>query len=163
MNWHILKGFHYSTFFPWIYNLKNKDEFTYTVEFTNSCRYSIDEESCVNKLFGFCFGLFGVHKNSIRFGWTYNNINQNIDIWKYCYINGKLNKQKISNVEIGEKAEFKIKIQIINNNKQNIFLIKNDQCLSSQLYKEQSKWLFSLGPYFGGNTRAPQHITIKKY
>ena len=40
--------------------------------FADNCKYEIDEKSCVNKLYGFCLGLFGVHKNSIRFGWTYN-------------------------------------------------------------------------------------------
>jgi hypothetical protein len=52
------------------------------------------EKSCVNKLFGFCFG-FGVHKNSARFGWTYNKETNKIDIWCYFYNDGKLTKKSV--------------------------------------------------------------------
>jgi hypothetical protein len=63
----ILKGFHYSTFFPKIYRFCSENKKSIRVKFDKSCVYKIDEKSCVNKLWGFSIGLFGVHKNSYRF------------------------------------------------------------------------------------------------
>lgn len=87
----ILKGFHYSTFTPRLFYSKNFSR-SVSVKFDRSCAYEIEEKSCVNKLWGISFGLFGVHKNSYRFGWTYNKEQDNITIWSYVYNNGKLNK-----------------------------------------------------------------------
>ena len=88
---YIIKGFHYSTFFPKIYRFRSENKKSVQVKFDKSCAYKIDEKSCVNKLWGFSVGLFGVHKNSYRFGWTYEN--DKIIIWTYSYINGKLQKE----------------------------------------------------------------------
>ena len=78
---HIIKGFHYSTFLPRIY--KPGITKTVKVKFDKSCAYNIGEKSCVNKLWGFSVGLFGVHKNSYRFGWTYEE--DKIIIWKFKF------------------------------------------------------------------------------
>ena len=83
----IYKNCHYSTFIPQIKCLRNlkyiKNE--YYISFDKSCKYDIEEKSCVNKLFGYSFGLFSVHKNTCRFGWTYNKETDKIDIWIYIY------------------------------------------------------------------------------
>jgi hypothetical protein len=75
----IFKGCHYSNFLPSFHKVPNDFGISTNVIFDESCKYEIDEKSCVNKLFGFCFG-FGVHKNSVRFGWTYNNEKNSIII-----------------------------------------------------------------------------------
>jgi hypothetical protein len=91
MRLYILKNWHYSTFFPRICKVKGIK--TVKIKFDRSCAYNINEKSCVNKLWGFSSGLFGVHKNSYRFGWTYDSVSDKIVIWAYIYRNGKLFKE----------------------------------------------------------------------
>jgi hypothetical protein len=68
MKLYILKGCHYSTFIPKFYKAKDFNKSVY-IKFSDSCLYEINEPSCVNKLWGFAYGL-GIHRNSVRFGWT---------------------------------------------------------------------------------------------
>lgn len=136
------------------------------ITFTDSCRYEIEEKSCVNKLFGFSFGIFGVHKNSVRFGWTYNNELNNIFIWKYVYIDGKLKKEKISSCEIGETHAYDIDAFSYKSDKKGYttygvcFKIDGKKIAETKI--DSNKWFaITLGPYFGGKTRAPHKIVIK--
>ena len=175
----IHKGCHYSNFIPRIQLLS---QVTYLAQsgcivFDESCKYEIDEASCVNKLFGFCFG-FGVHKNSIRFGWTYNAPTNQIYIWKYFYIDGELEKEKIFACEVGEPHFYEIKVEKANNfpNKYYITLkIDNkkvdssEECYIGDIYYHKDIiysdkcFITTLGPYFGGNTRAPHTMKIEYY
>ena len=163
----ILKVFHYSNFFPCICSIKDTNIFEGTFSFDDSCKYTIDEESCVNKLFGFCFGLFGIHKNSIRFGWTYNEPMNSIFIWSYYYKDGKLHKNKIFSCNINEKHNYKIELHRISSVLGNYtfrFLIDNNEVYGFQeLNNLNNKCLLTLGPYFGGNTRAPHKMKIFKH
>ena len=156
--WTILKGCHYSNFIPSIRLLKEETVFTETIEFTNSCRYYIEEASCVNKLFGFCFGLFGVHKNSARFGWKYNTSTSKIDILEYYYKDGKLIKNPVAEISIGEKIAYRIKVT-----KQQVTLYINNKPVSTMQFDVKKKLLLTLGFYFGGNTRAPHTMNVNKY
>ena len=171
----IYKGCHYSNFFPRIQLLSKVSYMSQSgcIVFDESCKYEIAETSCVNKLFGFCFG-FGVHENSIRFGWTYNAPTNQIYIWKYFYINGKLEKEKIFACEIGESNFYEI-LANKSNNVKNEYLVTlkinnkkvyplNDS-LDDYYTKVQSTKCFitTLGPYFGGNTRAPHTMKIEYY
>lgn len=158
--WTIFKGFHISTFLPKFYFLNKREEIeeTYKITFNESCRYTINEKSCVNKLFGYCFGLFQVHKNSVRFGWTYSEENDKVIIWIYTYQESKLNKFKIYECEIsGKEYEFSIKTSI---KRQETFFYIN----GIEVYKTNvniySKIIATLGFYFGGKTRAPHKIKI---
>lgn len=164
----IYKGCHYSNFLPRIQLLSKVSYMSQSgcIVFDESCKYEIDETSCVNKLFGFCFG-FGVHKNSIRFGWTYNAATNQIYIWKYFYISGKLEKEKIFACEVGEANFYEILVNK-SNNAENEYLItlkinnKKVYPLDDYYTKIQSNKCFitTLGPYFGGNTRAPHTMKI---
>lgn len=163
----IYKGCHYSNFIPRIQLISNVNHIAHygCIVFDESCKYEIDEDSCVNKLFGFCFG-FGVHKNSVRFGWTYNAPINQIYIWKYFYINGKLEKEKIFACEVGEQHFYEILVNKSNNDEYLVTLkIDNKKVypLDSEYIKMQSNKCFvtTLGPYFGGNTRAPHTMKIE--
>lgn len=163
----IPKGCHYSNFVPKLQLLEgcNYMQQGGNITFTDSCAYDIDEESCVNKLFGFSFGIFGVHKNSVRFGWTYNTELNAIFIWKYVYINGKLTKEKVFSCNIGEKHAYDIDAwrYHVKENKQYVFDIrfKIDGKKVAEAEIESNKWFaLTLGPYFGGHTRAPHRIEI---
>ena len=167
----IHKGCHYSNFIPRIQLISQVNHISQhgCIVFDESCKYEINEESCVNKLFGFCFG-FGVHKNSIRFGWTYNAPTNQIFIWKYFYIDGKLKKEKIFACEIGESHFYEILMDKANNDKDTYFItlkIDNQKVypLDGEYIKIQSNKCFitTLGPYFGGITRAPHTMKIEYY
>ena len=167
----IRKGCHYSNFFPRIQLLSQVNYLSHhgCIVFDESCKYEIDEASCVNKLFGFCFG-FGVHKNSIRFGWTYNAPTNQIYVGKYFYINGKLEKEKIFACELGEAHFYEILVDKANNAKDTYFItLKIDNKKVYPLNDEYPKirsnkcFITTLGPYFGGNTRAPHTMKIEYY
>ena len=152
MHVRILKGFHYSTFFPRIYRFRSENEKSIQVKFDKSCAYKISEKSCVNKLWGFSNGLFGVHKNSYRFGWTYEN--DKIIIWVYSYINGKLQKEKLTECEFDKEYQCSISI--------NDKVIFNFNGVTKEKELSSTKnFLLELCFYFGGKTRAPKNMKIE--
>lgn len=157
----IRKGWHYSNFFPRIFCITDMVKQKGNICFTESCRYDIDEASCVNKLFGFCFG-FGVHKNSVRFGWTYNKETENIYVWEYVYMDGKLTKLKSFSCEIGELHDYEITMY----NRPDAYYVmlnidgREESGIRFSKDKKLPKFVTTLGPYFGGNTRAPHDIKI---
>ena len=163
-NYTILKWCHFAiNFLPRILKLKESQVFTKTIEFTDSCRYSIDEASCVNKLFGFSFGLCGVHKNSARYGWTYDKTSDSIVIWKYVYADGDLTKHTITDVKIGEKTKFDIDCQAFDGHTYRVIFYINNKWMDSFWFTTKRKWLLTLGYYFGGNTRAPHTMHVNLY
>jgi len=159
----IYKNCHYSTFVPQIKCLRNlkyiKNE--YYISFDKSCKYDIEEKSCVNKLFGYSFGLFSVHKNSCRFGWTYNKETDKIDIWIYVYKDKKLNKYKFASCDFDVEYYFSIKTFL--NNNLTIFNFNNENIETVNI-NVNNNIILTLGFYFGGSTRAPHkmHINYKK-
>lgn len=182
-NYIIPKGFHYSNFIPWFKCIKGSFEIERTFVFTDSCKYEIDEPSCVNKLFGFCFGMFGVHKNSARFGWTYDKGHDVVKIWRYVYENGKLEKSWIEDVRIDEPIKLKLYVEQIK--PVNITKWKFDEKVNDIVETDKAihtnycvnfvinnhtvcywylptdiKYIVTLGPYFGGKSRAPQCIRL---
>ena len=132
--------------------------------FADNCKYEIDEKSCVNKLYGFCLGLFGVHKNSIRFGWTYNKETDNIDLWKYVYSDGKLTKKVIASCKTGEEHSYLIEGWICKDeNNDTVYDIRfrlDGNKIDTAIVKSNKWFAWTLGPYFGGNTKAPHKINI---
>ena len=152
MHVRILKGFHYSIFFPKIYRFRSENKKSIQVKFDKSCAYKIDEKSCVNKLWGFSIGLFGVHKNSYRFGWTYEN--DKIVIWVYSYINGKLQKEKLTECEFDKEYQCSISID-------NKVIFNFNGVTKERELRSTKKFLLELGFYFGGKTKAPNNMKIE--
>ena len=162
----IHKNCHYSNFIPRLFSIFgiNYMQQGSAITFTESCKYRIKEKSCVNKLFGFSLGIFGVHKNSIRFGWTYDaNLNK-IIIWKYVYDNCKLLKEKVFSCNIGDTHKYYLDTWLYNGSDGKY---EYDKCLRidgkvvSRIKLEEKNWfILTLGPYFGGKTRAPHKICI---
>lgn len=148
---HIIKGFHYSTFLPRIY--KPGIVKTVKVKFDKSCAYNIEEKSCVNKLWGFSVGLFGVHKNSYRFGWTYDSVSDKIIIWAYIYRNSKLFKEKLTECNFDVEYTFTMEI------KDKVILTVGTIQKTYEV-PEPKSWLLELGFYFGGYTKAPHKMKI---
>jgi hypothetical protein len=161
----ILKGFHYSNFIPSIKIARNKLKLTRKFTFNESCMYRIEEDSCINKLFGFSFGLFGVHKNSVRFGWKYDTVNFEIDIYRYVYRDGILRKSLLHFVEFDEEFTVSFEFERLIDSSWNIAMYINDEFIGRECFGSNlPKLLLTLGFYFGGNSRAPHtmHIQSKK-
>jgi hypothetical protein len=156
----IFKGFHFSNFFPRIYKFNEQFDKTVNISFDKSCIYNIKEKSCVNKLWGFSSGLFGVHKNSYRFGWTYDNDTNQIVIWTYLYINGRLYKKELTTCDFDTEYEFNIKITRSNNSTKVVFKFNYLYEKEFDIPIELNKCLLELGYYFGGKTRAPHKMSI---
>ncbi len=155
----IKKGRHYSNFIPSFICLSDLKVISRDFKFTESCKYEIEEKSCVNKLFGFCFG-FGVHKNSARFGWTYNKETNKIDIWCYFYNDGKLTKKSVFESDINKSHTYEFMINKYDKNKYKVFFIIDSQVKQNITFESKIPLITTLGPYFGGNTRAPHDIEI---
>lgn len=173
----VLKGWHYCcNFFPYI---KLKSEiytglkyFVYEnklVKFTEDSKYDIDEPSAVNKLFGLCYGLFGVHKNSDRLGWRYNKETDLFDIYMYSYVDGVLYKECITSVKSGEMYYYSLEVTFSDDmNKRNVVINFAPYCEPCKIIKEVTYTanhrfclIAELGLYFGGNTPAPKTIKVK--
>jgi hypothetical protein len=162
----IKEGRHYSNFVPSFFKVEPIKNLSFTAAFHPSCEYHIDEPSCVNKLFGFCFG-FGVHRNSVRYGWTYDKVNHNIAIWSYVYKKGKLHKEIIGHVDFWAAHEYDILMYKDDINDVYKIQLLVDGVTQGKPQEISSKWPFltTLGPYFGGKSRAPHtmHITNLRY
>lgn len=156
---------HYSNYVPFIKHIKKDQygiELTWRVKFDESAVYKIDESSCVNKLFGFCFGIMGVHKMSCRIGWSCNPEGK-INIYAYEYISGTLDKHLLATVNTGEWHDYTIRFA--NDSTADIaeYSIDGESKYSKLILGcTYSNWVFGLGPYFGGHTKAPHKITIFK-
>lgn len=135
--------------------------------FTDSCKYLLDENDQLdwNKLYGVSFGLFGIHKNSVRFVWRYNPKINKIQIGAYWYLDGYRNWYLLCSVELNQLINFKITFL----KDSVVFTVLDDlvPIAKYQLYideKTLTKDKYQCGIYFGGNRRAPKNITIvEKY
>lgn len=166
----ILKGWHYSNFIPSFKLIDDVTVFEHKIAFDQSCKYEIDEPSCVNKLFGFCFG-FGVHQESIRFGWTYDKTLNEYTIWHYVYSDGELYKFPIKSFTAKGVMlqDYKIVLKRRPNNTYIMYRHAYDYTLyidgtplAEGRIKSNKLFLTTLGPYFGGHTRAPHKMVIKE-
>lgn len=159
----IPKGFHYCiNFFPKIFKVAFLKSEEVKVVFTEESKYAIAEEECVNKLCGFCYGLFGVHKNSDRLGWAYNVVKDIFEIYSYSYDNGKLVKKVIDRVPVNTEVTYRLSVFFKDIDR--YVSIRKDHGMKNislrRYSKVTNKFGFTLGPYFGGKTRAPHKITI---
>lgn len=162
----IYKGFHRPlTLIPACFKnmsrSNRKQVITKKITFTDSCRYRLDngDQEDWNKLFGICYGLFGIHKNSARFVWRYNEEYDTIDIGVYYYIDGIRKWNKVKEVRIGETYTFEIWRDLDNVVRFHIDGLRVDEVTMGATCPKQ---IFGCGLYFGGNRRAPQDITILK-
>lgn len=162
----IFKHFHYCL--DYILDIKYIKKWSgihidHTIMFTDSCKYLINEPSCVNKLFGVCYGLFGVHKESDRIGWRYNNNTDMFELYSYSYNKGKLNKRMLDWFPVN--TQIKVELNVDFNRELNIrtvTFIVNDRAAEVKTYKTNFdfSWALGLGFYFGGKSRAPHNITL---
>lgn len=165
----ILKGFHrpLSLIPPFLRRPKKTDCDIYInkrIIFTDSCRYSLDggDQDDWNKLFGFCFGIFGIHKNSARAVWRYVPESDHIEIALYTYINGERDYQICTSVPINSICT----IDLSYNRQENSLRLHvgGVYCyLITRIVSFPDKPVFGCGLYFGGNRHSPHNIMIYEY
>jgi hypothetical protein len=165
----ILKGCHYSLI-PSLgikYLKQPIDEITqkHTFMFMENCRYTLNKEDQYdwNKLFGLFIGINGIHKNSYRFVWRYNNVSDIIEIGIYTYLNSVRNYNTFCNVKINKLIDLEINLLKIENGM--IVHFKSD-CKEERVEyimkgKIKGCLVFNAGLYFGGNNTAPHTMSIK--
>jgi len=155
-SWVIKKGKHYCSklfrFSPYL----RKERFSQNVIFTTSCKYHLDypDNLDINKLFGLSYGYH--HRNSARFGWHYNA--GNIQLFAYCYINGKRKESFICSLKIGTQY----KLTLITTSKKYCFVVTSKETLRQVQvpHPRIPNYGYRLNPYFGGNQVAPQEMEI---
>lgn len=138
-----------------------KNIITYKIKFTESCIYDLINKDLygVNKLFGLTFGIFGVHKNSARFGWKpYSK--DSVMIYAYYYINGVRKETPFLKVKVNEYLEMTIEVK----KDKYIFKIKSLDNLYSSVLEENHNQILSYGYvnfiYIGGVKKVNQDIVI---
>ena len=136
-----------------------------TYVFTGSCLYDLhnDDESDVNKLFGYSIGLH--HINSYRFGWRPNLKNATMEILAYEYRNKVRYITTICEVKLNEPYRFEI---CYNRYSQIQYTVYEDNgfqvmgIVNPLQLQQKYNFGYTLGLYFGGNEKAPQDITLYK-
>lgn len=159
VTFNIYKGNHLAS--PLYVRSGNFKSFECQVEFTESCKYKLNDkdQGDQNKLFGFGFdnkipNNNPAHDNSIRWTWTYFG-GEDIVLIPYWYENGvrKFGFDYKRKVKIGEKVNLGIYV-----NDTYILTFNDDKILIP--YDEIKSNVWVLTPYFGGNNTAPQNIKI---
>lgn len=163
----IRKGWHRVLHLPRFFFLSKNRTLTVskTFNFNTSCMYYFDDDSdfAKNKLFGINVGLtIEPHTNSFRFGWNCEELNGQIQIYKYEYINGERSNSKICDVWLNrdytyeiEKTDKRINYTVYDDN-------LNAIATSETVFTMQIP--FTMGymcfPYFGGEEPAPHNMKI---
>lgn len=138
----------------------SKKRIAFKVMFDSSCKYFIDGEDMqdINKLFG--IGYFpNHHKDSARFGWRYNENLNKIELFAYCYVNGKRISEFITTVPFNQFYVLQINITSTFYS----FIVKKDgfEVTTQVQHNNSKKFGYPLGIFFGGNQPAPKTITIE--
>lgn len=138
----------------------SKKKIRFRVVFDMSCKYQLpgEDQGDINKLFG--IGYFpDHHKESARFGWRYNEDINKIELFAYCYVNGKRITELITTVPFHQSHVLEIEIT----DHLYYFNVYKDSFKATFVttHNHTRKWGFPLGVYFGGNQPAPHKITIE--
>lgn len=143
----------------------NKKKMERIVEFDITCKYDhpgTDDDEDVNKLFGWAY-LKGLGKDSIRFGWNWNNDSSKVRLYAYYYVNGERGFQKICEVPLNFK--FLLSIERIEKSYQLKVLDGKQTYIQygsvDVTFTHNKSWGYTLGCFFGGNNTAPHDITFK--
>lgn len=137
-----------------------RKSFTWTVKFTESCRYDLqgDDHLDTNKLIGIGY-LPGHHKDSARFGWRYDISTEQVEILAYCYVNGRREIQHICHCMVGQRYDLHLKI-LSTCYYLAVHYTADVRSIGHAWvnHTHEKKFMYRLGTWFGGQSRA-QHDT----
>ena len=161
------------------FNRRKIQTIGYDLLFDGSCEYMLDrgDQFDWNKLYGWCFGIGGLtkdssgkikfvggnHRDSVRWGWRYNLIERVVEIAPYVYMNSEVimpNNEDIVKIPIGVRVATFISVDG-NNVKMSLFCNSINFKKEYEFSKCEQKTLFGCWFYFGGNRRAPRNITFR--
>lgn len=153
---HRARPFHFG--FWW-----GRKSFTWTVKFTESCRYDLGnaDQGDTNKLIGIGY-LWSHHKDSARFGWRYDAARGQINLSAYCYVNGQRVIKHICFCEIGK--EYRIRLQVLAMSYYFDVYEPSSVTAAGIVTVERNHhkhFKYRLGVWFGGQARAPHDMTIE--
>lgn len=162
----ILKGWHYAFFlfgrlFGWHYN---KKKFVINFNFSKDCCWAPPRDQNdydLNKLYGLTFGLFSIHKSSVRLTWV-PNFNKGwedyISLYGYTYDPSFSGHQSKYLCDVKVDTDYSCNISITDD--KYIFdmtslgiKIEMDKTSNKKLEKE-------IYPYVGGNNTAIQKMNV---
>jgi hypothetical protein len=128
-------------------------------KFESNCAYDLKgiDQFDINKLFGWSQLLH--HKNSCRFGWTWNLEKKAMEIHAYCYVKGIRKNEFICLLDLEKWYIGEIKME----NGKYYFNVKEDNVIlgyTSIQYDFSINIGYNLDTYFGGNQNAPHDMTI---
>jgi hypothetical protein len=151
----ILKGMQYcdkSSYLP-----VDCSQLTFKVKFDSSSIYKTldkNNQTDINKLFGFSDNNAAHHEFSARFGWRWSN--DALRIFGYVYNNSVMSFKEIGTVKIGDENVCSIKIS----GTKYIFTLNDRQIEMPRASVTPLAEGYKLWPYFGGNEMAPHDISI---
>jgi hypothetical protein len=157
----ILKGWHNSFFLfrrllGWYWN---RNKFIIFFKLSKECWYpGPDKNHSLNKLTGLSFGIFGIHKNSVRLAWI-PKFDQQGKFEIYGYIYDPSIKKHLSKYFFTMDAENIYTCTLHIENDKYIFKI-NDIIYEMDNITKDSKIQKLCYPYFGGKSKAPQTMRI---
>lgn len=130
------------------------------VRFFTNCKYNIGiDQSDINKLFGYSFGLH--HKNSLRVGWRYVTKKDMIEIVTYIYVKGeRIQEKHIAWCNFGRYYYITL------GNTLNCAYFKVSTCfrdcslITTNFSIARRMLSYPLSLYFGGNCVAPHDMNI---
>jgi len=133
---------------------------TQKISFNENCVYDLKNEHQASwcKLMGFCLGVFGIHKNSFRFGWRYNTDLHKIEIAILQYHKGEVLRKKIWSCDLNTENEYTIYYDRDKNCV--MYFINDTRIFYFELDKIKERYYFGCGFYFGGQKPAPHDVSI---
>jgi hypothetical protein len=137
----------------------SKEALSFIVKFDSTAVYHTsnpDNQSDINKLYGFTDCCSAIHENSARFGWRWYD--KHIELHAYCYNQGNVYKKFLCNAKINEEISCMIKIT------ENMYTFQVNELIFDSIPRGcgcDSLSKFKCFPYFGGTETAPHDITIR--
>lgn len=158
----ILKNWHYClTFFErlvsWFYD---QSEFNIEFKLSKQCWYpKTNSNNHYNKIIGLCFGIFGMHKNSVRLYWIPNFEKPNkLFLYGYSYDSFYKDHESKYFCEIDVDTKYVCTLTLTDDSYEfNIHTLGNFEMENNI---EDSKFQKKTFPYFGGKDRAPHKMVV---
>ncbi len=153
----IPKNQHYSTnstYKP----ISNLSAQVFLVWFDTSARYSTvnpNNQSDINKLYGFSDNNSTHHAFSARIGWRW--LNNKLELLGYVYNDSIMSYRLIGDYPINSELRCEIQVK----NSQYLFSVNGNSISLPRTSSTPSAIGYQLYPYFGGDETAPHDIKIK--
>ena len=125
--------------------------------FDSSCRYKNQAEqnnSDINKLYGFSDCGAQHHISSARFGWV--SVGDSIELHGYIYVNGERKSKYLESISLNTDVELSISLS----ENTYVFLVNGKQTIMPRQCDAEKIDGYQLYPYFGGDETAPHEMYI---